>query len=453
MFVEITPNSILLRGDVSGSGVVDYDFNEGTAVLIAEATLRYYSRKRDIHKVLIAFDGRRKSESYAKAILHVCKAWDLETALTSRPVPLPVASWLVREYKLDLAFYITGCHAPSRYCGVKLLNWDGTYITESDLAEIENVLKRESEELTELSRTVQFATPDIVLDPYPDYIEYLTASLSREIKPSGQRRVLLDFKHGAGAGYLDEALRRLGLEVRCINYESCSETEITEPTQQSEYVQHLATEHNIDVGFILDYDQDEVCVVLPERVLTCPEALSVVLPDLVEKGIQKISCSVTCYTLLKQIHVDNIEIHDVPPGARFLSEHIARGLSELGVDESCIISGKWTLIKDPSYIITLTISHLERLKQQAKKFTKANLKITFIESRVKALEALTSLKDKLAHLLREFQLEVKSGDYYICGLDHDKQLCVIVDVGYLLKIVYDSRLSELACRISQLVRE
>ncbi len=450
MFTEINPSAIELRGDVAGCGVIDYDFNEGIAVILAEAVLRALSRRKDIHKVLLSFDGRRKSSHYARAIAHLCKLRGLEVLLVNKPIPLTTTSWLVREYKLDLAFYVTGCHAPSRYCGLKILTWNGACILESDVREVESILKRESEDLIELSRTIELSTPDVVLDPVQEYVEHVTSQLSQAASHV-KLRVVLDLSCGPALGIIDEALRKLGFEVKCVNSRAEEDVRhVTEPIYNLGRVQEIVVKTGSDLGLVSDYDFDEIGVAVPEGSLCCADVVSAALPEIIMKTVRRIACSVTCSHILESQRLGvRVDIIEVRPGTRFIVEQIIRGLADLGVDEEGVVHRNKVLVRDPVYVISLALQLLKELRERARSID--SVKVDMIEVSTSSFKIFSSMRDYIANFLKKFEFNIMVDEYYICAFSERGRIIVMPDLGYLIKIVHQGEVASVVSALRSIL--
>ncbi len=326
-------------------GIVDVDFNELVVSSVAYAALRYFRRKRDIGRVLVSYDTRRKSEVYARVIVEVCKRFGIETSIVSRPTPTPVVSWTVREYKYDLAFQVTASHNPPEYNGVKVIDHNGCSISDEDAEEIMKILQKESEDIAELVTTLQPSTaPDVVLDPRESYVEYVISSVTT---PQKRLKVLFDPLYGTTIGYTDEILRRLGHDVKCIHYEFDPNFGGLEPCPEGSNLENLAKlvkENNLDIGIAHDGDGDRIGVVTREgRVLTGNEILILFVYEYAKTGkIRSVARTVATTSLVDKICRDyNIKVVETPVGIKYIAELLVKGEVDIGGEESGGVAFRW----------------------------------------------------------------------------------------------------------------
>ena len=121
-------------------GIIDKELNEYVIALVTEATLRYWSSKFEVNKVFIGYDTRFKSKDYALIIGNIAYEHGLDVLISSEPIPTPVVSWIVKNYKFDLAFQVTASHNPPEYNGIKIIDNHGASISDEISKGIEEVL-------------------------------------------------------------------------------------------------------------------------------------------------------------------------------------------------------------------------------------------------------------------------------------------------------------------------
>jgi len=326
-------------------GVIDADFNELIVSSVAYAALRYFKRKRDVGRVIVSYDTRRKSETYARVIVEVCKRFGIETSIVSRPTPTPVVSWTVREYKYDLAFQVTASHNPPEYNGVKIIDHNGCSISDEDAEEIMKILQKESEEISRFVTTLQPSTaPDVVLDPRESYIEYVISSVPA---PQRKLRILFDPLYGTTIGYTDEILRRLGYEVKCIHYEFDPNFGGLEPCPEGVNLENLAklvVESGLDLGISHDGDGDRIGVVTGRgRILTGNEVLLLFVYEYARSGrIRTVARTVATTSLVDKICREfNIKVIETPVGIKYIAELLVKGEADIGGEESGGVAFRW----------------------------------------------------------------------------------------------------------------
>lgn len=79
-------------------------------------------------KVVIGFDGRRKSRAFALASAEVLAGYGLDAVVISRPIPTPVVAFAIRRLSCDAGIVVTASHNPAADNGFKVYLGDGVQI-------------------------------------------------------------------------------------------------------------------------------------------------------------------------------------------------------------------------------------------------------------------------------------------------------------------------------------
>mgnify|MGYP001399378534 FL=1 len=78
--------------------------------------------------IVVGFDARYQSETFAIDTARVLAARDVKCIVLSRPLPIPVLAYAVRELNADAGVMITASHNPAVDSGYKLYWSDGAQI-------------------------------------------------------------------------------------------------------------------------------------------------------------------------------------------------------------------------------------------------------------------------------------------------------------------------------------
>jgi len=103
-------------------GVIDEDFTEYLVATLAESTIRYWSRRYGLRRLLVGFDARRKSQDFAKIVTSVALNHGIDVIMVNRPTPTPVVAWFGFRFGFDLIIQITASHNPPIYNGFKVIS-------------------------------------------------------------------------------------------------------------------------------------------------------------------------------------------------------------------------------------------------------------------------------------------------------------------------------------------
>jgi len=182
-------------------GVMGRDFTCESVRKVAQAIADYLKSKppktRAKHSVIVGFDRRFQSESFAEEIARVMEANGHAAVLSAEPLPTPAVSYLTHKLKA-VGVVVTASHNPPSYNGVKI-KLEGRAAPESVTAEVESFLDR-----AKPARGAKPATRNFK----KDYLAYLQS----RIKPSGflsrlPGTVIVDCMHGASGGLMSELCR------------------------------------------------------------------------------------------------------------------------------------------------------------------------------------------------------------------------------------------------------
>ena len=157
--------------------------------------------------VVIGYDKRFQSESFAAACAEVMVANDIFVYLTEEATPTPVISYAVVEKGAVGAINITASHNPPSDNGFKVRNGYGGAIAPEGLNDIEH---RIPESLGDVKR-VQFSEALSEgriesFDPKPAYVKQINRLVDLEPIKSAGLTVLIDPMWGNGAGWFSKLL-------------------------------------------------------------------------------------------------------------------------------------------------------------------------------------------------------------------------------------------------------
>lgn len=157
--------------------------------------------------VVIGYDKRFQSESFAAACAEVIAANGLKVYLTEEATPTPVISYAVVDKSAVGAINITASHNPPTDNGFKVRNRHGGAIAPEGLKEIESRIPDKVENVKRTSYTDAVEAGQIVLfDPKPAYLQQIKQLVDLEAIKAAGLTVLVDPMWGNGAGWFTELL-------------------------------------------------------------------------------------------------------------------------------------------------------------------------------------------------------------------------------------------------------
>ncbi|MEW6172797.1 MAG: phosphoglucomutase/phosphomannomutase family protein [Bacillota bacterium] len=193
-------------------GVIAREFTFANVELVAAAVAAYLKDEGlEDRGVVIAYDNRFLADRFAAAVSEVLRRWGIPVYFPKRPVPTPVAAFAIRHLSTGGAVVLTASHNPPEYCGIK-------FIPEYAGPALPDVTGK-IEALIAEPRKAPGGVPAPLreLDPEEDYFKHLLTLVDGEVIRRAGLKIIVDPMHGAGIGYLDAILKRLGVKVSTIH--------------------------------------------------------------------------------------------------------------------------------------------------------------------------------------------------------------------------------------------
>ncbi len=215
--------------------------------------------------VVIGYDKRFQSESFAEACAEVMAANDILVYLTEEATPTPVISYSVVNKRAVGAINITASHNPPVDNGFKVRNRHGGAIAPEGLKDIESRIPDSIDgvKVVDYAKAVSDGRV-VIFDPKPAYMEQIKKLVDLEpIKEAGLT-VLVDPMWGNGAGWFSELLaggKTKVLEIHKSRNPNFPEMTRPEPIPPNVDVGLQKTkEFEADVLIITDGDADRLGV-------------------------------------------------------------------------------------------------------------------------------------------------------------------------------------------------
>ncbi|MBR6208103.1 MAG: phospho-sugar mutase [Oscillospiraceae bacterium] len=117
-------------------GIIGAGTNRMNIYVVAKASQGLANTLGPGASVVIGYDSRIKSETFAKVAAGVFAANGLTVHIWPKLLPVPTVSFSVRELKASAGVMITASHNPSKYNGYKVYGPDGCQITTETAAAV-----------------------------------------------------------------------------------------------------------------------------------------------------------------------------------------------------------------------------------------------------------------------------------------------------------------------------
>ncbi len=200
--------------------VIADDYTFDNVRIVAQATADYLKLHNLTSRVVVGYDTRFLSGSFAGAVAEVMAANDIPVALTSSFVPTPGLSFAVRELEAGGGIMITASHNPARWNGFKVKSNQGGTASPEATAEIEEAIPG----IVEASRVQHLSLGEaeaggIVerIDAQTSYIQAIREFVDMDAIRDASLNVLVDSMYGSAQGWTVAAIGEGATHVREIH--------------------------------------------------------------------------------------------------------------------------------------------------------------------------------------------------------------------------------------------
>lgn len=160
-------------------------------------------------RVLVGHDRRFLGDRFAGIAARVLAGCGLRVATVRGAIPTPAFAHAVRSRRAAAGILFTASHNPPEYQGLKLFGPDGAGASER----VTRAVERGAAAWLRRGTPPEGPARGRPLEVLPRYLDGLLRLLDRDALRRARLHVAYDAMHGAGAGVLDEALRRCGASV------------------------------------------------------------------------------------------------------------------------------------------------------------------------------------------------------------------------------------------------
>ncbi|MGI8735206.1 MAG: phosphoglucomutase/phosphomannomutase family protein [Pyrinomonadaceae bacterium] len=339
-----------IRFGTSGwRAVIADDFTFAGVRKVTEAICAHFGASDVPSKlVVIGHDTRFLGERFAAECANVVSAHGFRTLLCDQPTPTPTISHAIRAEGAICGINFTASHNPPEYNGMKLSTADGAPALPEITRHVEVLIAgSETTETAKASKEAQSASSYETYSPRLAYLDDLESKVNFDVIAKAGGRYAFDPLWGTGRGYLDEALRRHGLEVETIHDwrdvlfgGRAPEPEATHLTELREVV--LA--RHCTLGLATDGDGDRFGVIDANGDFITPNQLIPVLFDYLAESRNwtgGVARSVATSHLVDRVaEARGLPVYETPVGFKFIGELINEDKIILGGEESAGLSIK-----------------------------------------------------------------------------------------------------------------
>lgn len=242
---------------------------------VAQALANYMGSKKSVvkPKVVIGFDTRNNSMSFAHQMAQVFYANDIECLAFENFVTTPVLSFAITELSASIGVMITASHNPKEYNGIKVYNRTGGQVVPPEDEEIINCYQKIS-----TWGEVKFKDQNITI--VPDWVIKKYANLVLQSVDSNTCKdvsYVYTPLHGTGSEIVEKINSELaGPKLIKVNEQWAADGNFThceslnpENKKAFSLAVPLMLEQNADVAMATDPDSDRIAVVINHQKKAC----------------------------------------------------------------------------------------------------------------------------------------------------------------------------------------
>lgn len=317
-------------------GIMAWDFTFDNVHRMAQALADYINEnapsegKNKMPKIFVGFDRRFMSDQFAQHIAHIFRSNKLDVTLSSVPVTSPVAACLSVS-KFWMSVIVTASHNPAQFNGIKI-KLNGGAAPARVTKDIEALVNQNSVLMLYGYKPEQKDLTDL-------YFKYVAAhSITKKIK-NFKGKVVVDYMHGAAAGYLEHFLPAKQVIALHEEHDPTFGGVQPEPVEKNlNELKKTVVAKKAALGIAFDGDGDRVALVDEKGNYLTPCKIAAVVCDFLIKHKKldgHIVQTVSMGYLLKRI-ARKYEMHfeEVGVGFKNVAERMTLDDVAFGVEES-----------------------------------------------------------------------------------------------------------------------
>ncbi len=289
--------------------------------------------------IIIGNDTRFMGEKFCQVAAEIAKNKGFRVLLCNHPTPTPTISYSIRKELASGAINFTASHNPPEYQGIKFSTSDGAPAMPEVTQRIEKLIENKADLADKSGGTIE------EYDPRDSYLEELKSKVHFDTLAKANGKYAFDPLYGTGRGYLDKALRNIGLNVETIH----DWRDVTfggrspEPSEkQLDELRELVKTKHLTLGLATDGDADRFGIIDSNGEFITPNQLVALLTDYLAESRgwkQGVARSVATSHLVDRVAKSRgLELYETPVGFKFIGELINEDKIILGGEESAGLS-------------------------------------------------------------------------------------------------------------------
>ena len=318
-------------------------------------------------RVVIGYDFRENSESFAHRAAEILVANGIQSILSSAACPTPAVSFTIVDEKYDAGIAITASHNPARYNGFKIKNEIGSSAEKNITDAVEERLGKNP-----VKKTAFTPQNPVIYDINVKFIQHLKNYLKLDVIKNSPYRVLVDSMHGVGADTMEKMLAGGKIKVKTIRGNRDITFGGVAPEPIAKYLApslELMKNGDFDLGVVTDGDADRVGAIRPGGEFVSPGIiLSLILlhfvQDLKKSGgvVTTISNTGLIYRVARKL---GVQVFETPVGFKYICEIMRKENILIGGEESGGIAFQGYLFERDGLLSSLLLMQMMAMRNQS----------------------------------------------------------------------------------------
>lgn len=311
----------------------------------AQGLANYLLKFSKKHGVVISFDSRNNSKTFAEDAARVLAANGVKVYITKSLKPTPVLSFLVRKLGTDAGIMITASHNPSEYNGLKCYGSDGAQMEEITAKDVYDSI--ESVDIFSGINIISFedGLSSNIIEYVDDafYENYINMVIGQRInnREISNLKVVYTPLNGTGFEFVPEVLNRCGMDDLVSvekqfypdgNFSTCPSPN---PENKSAFSlgMDLATKISADLIIATDPDADRLGVCVKngsEYTMLAGNEIGIILFYYIISNLKKTKNSILIKSIVTTRMVDaiakdyGVEVKEVLTGFKNIASEILK---------------------------------------------------------------------------------------------------------------------------------
>ncbi len=291
-------------------------------------------------RLIVGYDTRFMSDVYAKLAAEVLAANNIKVSFVDKPTPTPAISLAIKRKKFDGGIIITASHNPYVFNGIKFKTHLATSADQATTERIEGFIGKKNPKILDFEKAKRKGMIELI-DVSLGYIEFIRNYVNIRKIRQARPKVLIDYMHGAGAGYLEAVLGKLwtGIEIIRDNTDPLFGGVSPEPIPKNlEYSSKYIRKKKFDLSVALDGDADRIGALRPDgRFIASGQIISLILLHFIENRnlrgdvVKTISGTTLIEGICKRY---NLTMFETPVGFKHISSLMLKENILIGGEES-----------------------------------------------------------------------------------------------------------------------